>query len=73
MAPITETSEFWYNVNTHQVEVGAQSDWSQLLGPFGTREEAQAAMDRVRANNETADAWDERDDDWDSRPVDDAS
>ena len=30
-------------------------------------------MDRVRANNETADAWDERDDDWDSRPVDDAS
>ena len=53
--------------------MGAQSDWSQLLGPFGTREEAQAAMDRVRANNETADAWDERDDDWDSRPVDDAS
>ena len=53
---MTETSEFWYNVNTHQVEVGAQSDWSQLLGPFGTREEAQAAMDRVRANNEAADA-----------------
>ena len=70
---MTETSEFWYNVNTHQVEVGAQSDWSQLLGPFGTREEAQAAMDRVRANNEAADAEDARDDDWDSLPVDDAS
>ena len=70
---MSEKSEYWYNVRTQQVEEGAQSDWSQLLGPFGTREEAQAAMDRVRANNETADAWDERDDDWDSRPVDDAS
>ena len=30
-------------------------------------------MDRVRANNEAADAEDARDDDWDSRPVDDAS
>ena len=48
---IAGDGEFWYNDNTHQVEVGAQSDWSQLLGPFGTREEAQAAMDRVRANN----------------------
>jgi len=70
---MTEKSEFWYNVNTHQVEEGAQSDWSQLLGPFGTREEAQAAMARVRANNEAADAEDERDDDWDNNPFNDAS
>ncbi|MBB5847953.1 SPOR domain-containing protein [Micrococcus endophyticus] len=69
---MSEKSEYWYNVRTQQVEEGAQSDWSQLLGPFGTREEAQGAMSRVQANNEAADAADERDDNWDNNPLNDA-
>ena len=69
---MSEKSEYWYNVRTRQVEEGAQSNWSQLLGPFGTREEAQAAMARVQANNEAHDAADERDDAWDNNPFNDA-
>lgn len=69
---MSEKSEYWYNVRTRQVEEGAQSDWSQLLGPFGTREEAQGAPGRVQANNEAADAEDERDGTWDNNPFYDA-
>ncbi len=55
-------SEYWYNVVTHQVEEGPQSDWSQLLGPYDSREEAEQAIARVQANNER---WDEAEDDED--------
>lgn len=48
--------DFWYNVETGEVEVGAQSDWTKLLGPYASREEAMKAMDKVQRNN---DAWDE--------------
>ena len=59
--------EFWYNTRTGQVEQGAQSDWSQLLGPYGSREEAEGAMAKVAANNEAADAADDEDSKWDNR------
>ena len=36
------------------------SDWSQLIGPYQTREEAEHALEKVRARNE---AWDKQDDD----------
>ncbi|MDY6055546.1 SPOR domain-containing protein [Micrococcus sp.] len=65
---MSDTTEYWFNVRTHEVEVGAQSDWKELLGPYATRQEAQAALERVRANNEAADAQDEEDDDWGARP-----
>ncbi|MDP5226186.1 MULTISPECIES: SPOR domain-containing protein [Arthrobacter] len=52
--------KFWYNMVTHQVEEDAMSDWSQLLGPFDTREEAAKALESVRKHNE---AWDKDDDD----------
>lgn len=50
--------DFWYNVETGEVEVGAQSDWTKLLGPYASREEALNAIDKVHRNNE---AWDEDD------------
>jgi hypothetical protein len=53
-------TEYWYNVNTHEVEEDALSDWSQLIGPYKTREEAEHALDKVRARNE---AWEKGDDD----------
>ena len=50
--------EYWYNVNTHEIEEDAMSDWSQLIGPYKTREEAEHALEKVKARNE---AWDKDD------------
>ena len=52
--------QFWYNVKTHEVEEDAQSDWTQLIGPYETREEAEQALEKVRARN---DAWEAQDED----------
>ncbi|MDV2976391.1 UNVERIFIED_CONTAM: SPOR domain-containing protein [Actinomycetes bacterium ARC8] len=52
--------QYWYNVSTKTVEKGPQSDWSQLLGPYDTVAEAEAAMAKVQARNE---AWDEVEED----------
>jgi len=54
--------QYWYNVETHEVEVNAQSGWRSLIGPYETREEAEAALEKVRQRNEAADAADEEDD-----------
>ena len=35
--------EFWYNLKTGLVEVGKQSHSTDLVGPFETREAAEAA------------------------------
>ncbi|MCC9145055.1 MULTISPECIES: SPOR domain-containing protein [unclassified Arthrobacter] len=48
-------ADFWFNVVTHQVEEGPQSDWTKLLGPYPTREEAELALQKVQARNK---AWD---------------
>ncbi|GAA4764885.1 SPOR domain-containing protein [Citricoccus nitrophenolicus] len=53
-------SEYWYNVVSHQVEEGPQSDWSKLLGPYASRAEAEQAIAQVQSNNER---WDEADED----------
>ncbi|MBG6224719.1 hypothetical protein IWX63_001281 [Arthrobacter sp. CAN_A2] len=52
-------TEYWFNVRTHEVEEDRQSDWSQLIGPYTTRAEAEKALEKVQQRNE---AWD-RDDD----------
>lgn len=52
-------SEFWYNITTHEIEEDRQSDWSQLIGPYATRDEAEHALEKVRARNEQ---WDKQDD-----------
>ena len=49
-------AQYWYNVQTHTVEVDAQSDWRQLIGPYETREEAERALEKVQQRNA---AWDE--------------
>ena len=56
----TSMPEYWYNVKTHEVEEDALSDWTQLIGPYKTREEAEHAMEKVHARNE---AWEKDDDD----------
>lgn len=51
-------TQYWYNVNTHEVEEDSQSGWKELLGPYNTREEAELAPEQVRLNNAAADAYD---------------
>jgi len=53
--------EYWFNTQTGQVEEGRQSSWSHLLGPYGTRAEAQHALDTARLRSE---AWDREDEEW---------
>lgn len=55
-------AQYWYNVETHEVEKDAQSGWQSLIGPYGSHEEAEAALAKVRERNEAADAYDEDDD-----------
>ncbi|GAA4369826.1 hypothetical protein GCM10023166_17700 [Paeniglutamicibacter cryotolerans] len=55
--------QYWFNVVTHQVEKGPQSDWTQLLGPYDSLAEAEAAMDKVRRRNEQFDEEDAEDQD----------
>ncbi|WP_434994665.1 SPOR domain-containing protein [Arthrobacter sp. Ld5] len=52
-------TEYWFNVRTHEVEEDRQSDWSQLIGPYATRAEAEKALEKVQQRNE---AWDGDDD-----------
>ena len=52
-------SEYWFNVRTHEVEVDAQSDWSQLIGPYETRADAEKALEKVEQRNK---AWEPADD-----------
>lgn len=55
-------AEFWFNVRTHEIEEGAQSDWRQLIGPYPTRGEAEGALAKVAKRNEEWDAADEDED-----------
>ncbi len=55
-------AQYWYNVETHEVEKDAQSGWKSLIGPYDSREEAEAALAKVRERNEAADAYEEDDD-----------
>jgi hypothetical protein len=54
-------SEYWFNTRTKQVEEGRQSDYTDLMGPYSTRAEAEAALDTAAARSE---AWDEEDRRW---------
>lgn len=57
-------ADFYYNVETKQVEEGPQSPADQLMGPYPTREAAQHALETAAARN---DAWDAEDAAWDGQ------
>lgn len=58
-------AEFFYNIRTKQVEEGRLSDWSDLMGPYPTREDAQRALETARENTERWDEEERRWKDWD--------
>lgn len=56
--------QYWYNVNTGQVETSGDTERKDhLMGPYASAEEAQRALETSREKNEAADAadkaWDE--------------
>ncbi|MCV2393803.1 SPOR domain-containing protein [Actinotalea sp. M2MS4P-6] len=54
-------AEYWFNIETRQVEVGHRSPWDKLMGPYPTREAAERALSTA---HERSDAWDEADREW---------
>ena len=55
------STEYWYNTATGQVEEGHRSSWTNLMGPYATRGEAERALDQAR---QRTDAWDREDEAW---------
>ena len=55
------TKRFWFNPTTGEVEEGAQSPWTDRMGPYATREEAEHALETAADRSE---AWDEADRRW---------
>lgn len=53
--------EFFFNLDTGEVEQGRVSAWDRRMGPYPTREAAQAALEKAHARTE---AWDEADRRW---------
>jgi len=59
---MTEAPQFFYNISTGQVEETTSKGQSKdLLGPYPTREAAQAALATAQQKTE---AWDEEDRRW---------
>ncbi|MEO6999443.1 MAG: methionine aminopeptidase [Terracoccus sp.] len=56
---------FWYNVDTGKVETDEnRSRGEQVLGPYATEADAQAALDKARSNTEK---WDSDDRSWNEK------
>ncbi|TFD33262.1 SPOR domain-containing protein [Cryobacterium cryoconiti] len=43
--------QYWYNMRTGAVEQGMQSPSADRVGPFATRDEAEHALEKLRANS----------------------
>lgn len=56
-----QPDEWWFNPVTRQVEHGRLSPWTDRMGPYPTRQDAEQALERARRR---AEAWDEADRRW---------
>jgi hypothetical protein len=54
-----ELPEYWFNTKTGSVEVGKQSAAIYRLGPFGSRVEAENALDLLKKRSKE---WQEEND-----------
>jgi hypothetical protein len=50
--------EYFYDTSTGEVHRGRSGSWAHRMGPYPTREAAQAALETAR---QRAQAWDEED------------
>lgn len=55
----TDSTDWWFNLRTQQVEQGLGDPNSERLGPYASREEAEGALGRMHERTERFD----RDDD----------
>lgn len=62
-------AEFWFNTTTGEVEEGRVSDWSEVLGPYPTREAAERALATARARSQAWDREDRADREWAAGPA----
>ena len=65
---MSDTEQYWYNLNTGEVERGFESPAVDRAGPFATAEEASRAPELLKRRSQ---AWAEeevREDDCGSRP-----
>ena len=53
--------KFYYNLKTGAVEHGRQSSWTDLMGPYPTREAAEHALEIARARTQE---WDDGEQTW---------
>lgn len=58
---MSTAEQYWYNTETGEVEEGHRSSWTHLMGPYGTRAEAQRALESARSRNES---WEKDDEEW---------
>lgn len=56
-----KAGDWYYNLETREVEKGLVSDWTKRIGPYPTREAAEHALDIAASRNAT---WDEADRAW---------
>ena len=56
--------EWYYNIETKQVEQGLVSDWTKRIGPYPTKEAAEHALEIAAGRNA---AWEEADRRWRGR------
>lgn len=56
--------QWYYNPSTGEVTQGKESSWDNRMGPYSSREEAQAAIKTAQERNRAADAAEEEDDNW---------
>lgn len=55
------TEQYWYNTRTGEVETGHKSSWTNLMGPYASRQEAQNALNHAKSRNED---WEDDDAEW---------
>lgn len=58
-------SAWWYDTATGEVSQAKRRGWGTRMGPYDTKEEAQQAVERVKARNAAADAQEREDSDVD--------
>ncbi|ACQ80102.1 hypothetical protein Bcav_1846 [Beutenbergia cavernae DSM 12333] len=56
-----DTSGFYFNLATGEVEHGMVSSWRHRMGPYATRQDAENALVIARARSED---WDDDDRAW---------
>lgn len=56
--------EYWYNLETRQVEEGDGSNKANLMGPYATEQDAAHALEKAAANTQRWDNEEEAEEDF---------